>query len=344
VSFSSHRDLYGDNDSEIGSVGIPFQQQTANRSEEWGWASGYIIDSSNGSITLQLEDQPQQQQFINPADSSCSLLSTFNIRNGNGKASSSGSSLGNDQSVVLPASAIGDGDVVMANEYQIAADGTPVCPDDLISLSHLHEPAVVECLQRRYEEDQIYTATGPVLLALNPFQNIRGLYGEANMKNYWERAEKKSKENLPPHVYAIADEAFRSMMRSLEQSLGSTGQDRPGESDQSILVSGESGAGKTVTTKFVMKYLAALSQRAGNQPEEQRAHQKVAEKKMQQSTAPTFQRLSISSKKPSVPSWLVGEVGTAECCWWQCRGWPLQRHLLERKWSVKFDRSSSASE
>jgi hypothetical protein len=297
VSFSSQRDMYGDNDSEIGSVGIFSQQQTANRSEEWGWTTGYMIDSSNGSITLQLDDK--QQQFLNPADSSSSIMSTSSHRNGNGKNISR---MGNDQTVVLPASAIHDGDIVMANEYQMSNDGSPTCPDDLISLSHLHEPAVVECLQRRYEDDQIYTSTGPVLLALNPFQNIRGLYGEANMKNYWDKAEKNTKENLPPHVYAIADEAFRSMMRSLDQSLGSTSQDRPGGCDQSILVSGESGAGKTVTTKFVMKYLAALSQRAGNQPGEQRAYQKVADKKKQQQQA--FPRLSNASKVPSVPSWV----------------------------------------
>ncbi|OEU13397.1 Myosin_head-domain-containing protein [Fragilariopsis cylindrus CCMP1102] len=156
----------------------------------------------------------------------------------------------------------------MANDYELSNNGNPICPDDLISLSHLHEPAVVECLQNRYEDDQIYTATGPVLLALNPFQNIRGLYGESTMKRYWEKSESQSKETLPPHVYAIADEAFRSMMRSLEQSLG--GSDKT-SCDQSILVSGESGSGKTVTTKFVMKYLAALSQRAGSQTKEKQA-------------------------------------------------------------------------
>jgi hypothetical protein len=310
VSYSSNRDMYGDNDSEVGSVGIFNQQQTSIRTEEWGWTTAYMIDSSNGSITLQLEDKQQQElHSLNPADSSSSIMSTSSRRyaNNGGKQNNSSSRIGSDQIVVLPATAINDGDIVLANEYQIANDGSSICPDDLISLSHLHEPAVVECLQRRYEDDQIYTSTGPVLLALNPFQNIRGLYGEANMKNYWEKAEKGTKETLPPHVYAIADEAFRSMMRSLEQSLGSTNENKPGGCDQSILVSGESGAGKTVTTKFVMKYLAALSQRAGSQPLEQRAYQKVAEKKNQQHQilAPTFPRLSTaSSNAPAVPSWV----------------------------------------
>jgi myosin-5 len=110
--------------------------------------------------------------------------------------------------LTLPSSALADGDIVMANEYEISHVGTPICPHDLITLTHLHKPAVVECLEHRYQDDQIYTSTGPVVLALNPFQSIRGLYGESSMKKYWERAERNQKESLPPHAYAIADSAF----------------------------------------------------------------------------------------------------------------------------------------
>jgi myosin-5 len=287
ASFSSQRDIFGDSDSEIGSIGIPFLQ-TNDRSEEWGWISACMVDSSNGKITIHLNEDT-----INPASADMPSSSLMHSPVRETSASSS------DPTVVLPSSALRDGDIVMANEYQISESGSLSCPHDLISLSHLHEPAVVECLQRRYNEDIIYTATGPVLLALNPFQNIRGLYGESTMKRYWEKAEKGSKDSLPPHVYAIADEAFRSMMRSLEQSLG---EDTGISCDQSILVSGESGAGKTVTTKFVMKYLAALSQRAGSQPEEKRAYQKVADNK-NKSTAAIKPNIAITTK-PSVPSWV----------------------------------------
>jgi myosin V len=286
ASFSSNRDPFGDNDSEIGSIGIPFLQTNNRSDEDWGWTSACMIDSSNGKITIQLEED-----MSNPAMSDMSSTSLMHspVRDGMN---------GGDSTVVLPASALKDGDIVMANEYQISSNGSLICPDDLISLSHLHEPAVVECLQRRYNDDVIYTATGPVLLALNPFQSIRGLYGESTMKRYWEKAEKNTKDTLPPHVYAIADEAFRSMMRSLEQSLG---EHDFLTCDQSILVSGESGAGKTVTTKFVMKYLAALSQRAGSLPEEKRAYEKVAEKKRASAAAMTK---VPTTQKPSVPSWV----------------------------------------
>ncbi|KAG7346912.1 myosin head motor domain containing protein [Nitzschia inconspicua] len=292
TSFSSQRDLFGDNDSEIGSIGIPFLQANNRSDEDWGWTPACMVDSSNGKITIQLHEDNiiTMANNNNPADVSSSSLMRSSIRDG--KIG------GGDSTIVLPVSALKDGDIVMANEYQISTNGAMVCPDDLISLSHLHEPAVVECLQLRYEEDIIYTATGPVLLALNPFQSIRGLYGESTMERYWDKAEKNSKETLPPHVYAIADEAFRSMMRSLEQSLG---KQNCLPCDQSILVSGESGAGKTVTTKFVMKYLAALSQRAGSLPEEKRAYEKVAENKKRASTA----KPKVSNtQKPAVPSWV----------------------------------------
>ena len=116
-------------------------------------------------------------------------------------------------------------------------------PQDLTSLTHLHEPAVVYCLQRRYERDLIYTYTGKILLALNPFRILDGLYGDRIMRQYWNP---NPLERPEPHIYAIAQDAYRSMLQIGE--------------NQSILVSGESGSGKTVTTKLIMGYLAARSQ------------------------------------------------------------------------------------
>eukprot|EP00554_Chaetoceros_debilis_P008058 CAMPEP_0194079130 /NCGR_PEP_ID=MMETSP0149-20130528/5363_1 /TAXON_ID=122233 /ORGANISM="Chaetoceros debilis, Strain MM31A-1" /LENGTH=1393 /DNA_ID=CAMNT_0038760523 /DNA_START=295 /DNA_END=4476 /DNA_ORIENTATION=- len=157
-------------------------------------------------------------------------------------------------------------------------------PSDLTTLPHLHEPALIYCLRSRYAMDEIYTATGPILLALNPFKDVRGVYGDDLMKRYSERGHgllngvviKKKKKSgkdgntsgaLPPHVYGIADNAYRAMMRAMEDintitSSGDASIDH--KPDQSILVSGESGAGKTVTTKIIMKYLAGLSKRSSS--------------------------------------------------------------------------------
>lgn len=127
-------------------------------------------------------------------------------------------------------------------------------PDDLTVLTHLHEPAVVYCLQRRYQQDWIYTYTGKILLALNPFRPCPELYGPNVMKQYTANNVILGNEKQPPpHVYAVAQDAYSSMLRAMHvHSSGTT-------EDQSILVSGESGSGKTVTTKIIMQYLATLS-------------------------------------------------------------------------------------
>ncbi len=151
-------------------------------------------------------------------------------------------------------------------------------PSDLTNLTHLHEPAVVFSLRHRYALDKIYTSTGPILLALNPFKDIKGIYGDDLMRQYCDRGqsfmngvtiEKRSADRtLPPHVYAVADNAYRAMMRALEDARGGSIPDEI--HDQSILVSGESGAGKTVTTKIIMKYLANLSKRSGAKKSEKK--------------------------------------------------------------------------
>lgn len=203
-------------------------QVSLGRSHAWGWRRGILIETTKGSITVQIEGE---------------------------------------QTVKLANDAIQQGKILLANAYPTDEKGNPCPPNDLITLTHLHEPTVVESLQFRYALDQIYTSTGPVLLAVNPFQNVRGLYGESVMRQYWERAEQSTNVDLAPHVYAIADESFRGMMRGLEDG-------KPAH--QSILVSGESGAGKTVTTKFVMKYLAALSHRStARKLAEDRAYEKA---------------------------------------------------------------------
>lgn len=132
-------------------------------------------------------------------------------------------------------------------KLQNAAEDSAV--ENLVNLFVLNEPSILECLQLRYADDKIYTYTGPILIALNPFKQITDLYEAGLLEMYFNFGLMKAQgllefatiENLPPHVFAIADAAYRSMMSALEKGFGSK--------DQSILISGESGAGKTETTK-----------------------------------------------------------------------------------------------
>ncbi|KAL3502311.1 hypothetical protein ACH5RR_036760 [Cinchona calisaya] len=114
--------------------------------------------------------------------------------------------------------------------------------DDLMQLSYLSEPSVLYNLQYRYNRDMIYTKAGPVLVAVNPFKKVP-LYGNGFIEGY------RGKKIDSPHVYAIADTAMREMIRD--------------EVNQSIIISGESGAGKTETAKIAMQYLAALGGGSG---------------------------------------------------------------------------------
>ncbi|CAL8166745.1 unnamed protein product [Prunus armeniaca] len=119
--------------------------------------------------------------------------------------------------------------------------------DDMTKLSYLHEPGVLQNLKIRYELNEIYTYTGNILIAINPFQRLPHLYDGHMMQQY----KGAPFGELSPHVFAVADVAYRAMINE-------------GKSN-SILVSGESGAGKTETTKMLMRYLAFLGGRAATE-------------------------------------------------------------------------------
>ncbi|KAJ3135563.1 Myosin type-2 heavy chain 1 [Physocladia obscura] len=111
--------------------------------------------------------------------------------------------------------------------------------DDLSNLSYLHEPAVLHNVKLRYSQQQIYTYSGIVLIAMNPFAKL-DLYSPDVMREY----SGKRRGELEPHLFAVAEEAYRALIRNGK--------------NQSVIVSGESGAGKTVSAKFIMRYFAIV--------------------------------------------------------------------------------------
>ncbi|KAG8582058.1 hypothetical protein GDO81_007897 [Engystomops pustulosus] len=123
------------------------------------------------------------------------------------------------------------------NQVFPAEEDTLKHVEDNCSLMYLNEATLLHNIKVRYSKDKIYTYVANILIAINPYFDVPKLYTSECIKKYHGR----SLGTLPPHVYAIADKAFRDM-KVLKMS-------------QSIIVSGESGAGKTENTKFVLRYL-----------------------------------------------------------------------------------------
>ncbi|XP_029124619.1 myosin-9 isoform X2 [Cajanus cajan] len=150
-----------------------------------------------------------------------------------------------------------DAEIEAGNRKKVVAKLSKIYPkdteapaggvDDMTKLSYLHEPGVLQNLKTRYELNEIYTYTGNILIAINPFQRLPHIYDLHMMQQY----KGAPFGELSPHIFAVADVAYRAMINE-------------GKSN-SILVSGESGAGKTETTKMLMRYLAFLGGRAATE-------------------------------------------------------------------------------
>ncbi|KAL8239242.1 hypothetical protein R6Q59_015809 [Mikania micrantha] len=149
--------------------------------------------------------------------------------------------LGNIQSVLGGKASVTllDGTVMKVSTGELLPANSEVLDgvNNLVELSYLNEPSVLCNLQYRYHRDVIYTMAGPVLLAINPFKDALNS-GNDVITAYKEKILES------PHVYAIADTAYSDMMRD--------------GLNQSIIISGESGAGKSITTKLAIEYLTEV--------------------------------------------------------------------------------------
>ncbi|GES66988.1 class V myosin [Aspergillus terreus] len=143
----------------------------------------------------------------------------------------------------------GETKTVETTQAELQVDNNPNLPplmnpamleasEDLTNLSHLNEPAVLQAIKLRYAQKEIYTYSGIVLIATNPFARVDSLYVPQMVQVY----AGKHRASQAPHLFAIAEEAFADMLRDGK--------------NQTIVVSGESGAGKTVSAKYIMRYFA----------------------------------------------------------------------------------------
>lgn len=126
-------------------------------------------------------------------------------------------------------------------------------PDDLVNSADISEQSILWSLEKRFTRDSIYSAIGPILIALNPYTLIENLYSASTLQHYIKTQladpitslKMTSSNPLPPHVWIIAHNAYSQL--------------RERGARQAIIISGESGAGKTEATKKCLQYLSAMS-------------------------------------------------------------------------------------
>ncbi|XP_049332772.1 unconventional myosin-X [Astyanax mexicanus] len=116
--------------------------------------------------------------------------------------------------------------------------------EDMAALQDLHEGAILHNLHLRYTQHSIYTYIGSILAAVNPYQCIPEMYDVSAVERY----SRHHLGEIPPHIYAIANECYRSLWKR--------------SNNQCVLISGESGAGKTESTKVILRFLSLMSQQS----------------------------------------------------------------------------------
>lgn len=116
---------------------------------------------------------------------------------------------------------------------------------DLCNLPDLNEMTLLDNIRNRFQHSHIYTYVGSILIAVNPFKFFP-IYNPKYVKMY----QNKRLGELPPHIFAIADAAFYTMLRK--------------KKNQCIVISGESGSGKTESTNLLLHHLTALSQKGSH--------------------------------------------------------------------------------
>ena len=149
--------------------------------------------------------------------------------------------------------------------------------DDVLHLPEISEASLLHTLRLRYKREDIYTAAGPILISVNPYKSLsrpdgESIYSEKEMIYY--RTHRGEFEEKRPHLFEVADRAYSALMDSIHNTTNDPIEDEDpvllleGHAagtvrNQSIIISGESGAGKTEATKIIMKFLARITRKSG---------------------------------------------------------------------------------
>ena len=179
----------------------------------------------NENITIDLENSENNEKKTSPSKKK---LRRFN--------SSSREVFGMQNLKVLPR--------YKANNNTVDSGKTA---DAMGTLVHLHEASILNNIRKRFEKNFIYTSTGIMIVAMNPYKNL-DIYGTKVINKY--RGENLSSgSKLQPHLYLVAGQAYQNIRTNMK--------------NQSIIICGESGAGKTVSTKLILQYISIVGGKAG---------------------------------------------------------------------------------
>lgn len=126
-----------------------------------------------------------------------------------------------------------------------------VATPDLVDMEHLHEAGILYNLQHRHANERPYTRSGDLVVSVNPFQWLSHLYTETNQKLYatqlvWQNSTTDPRQGLEPHIYEVSSLSYA------ELAFQGT--------NQSIIITGESGSGKTEATKLLMHHITSVQQ------------------------------------------------------------------------------------
>ncbi|KAI9999273.1 hypothetical protein PInf_004093 [Phytophthora infestans] len=198
----------------------------ADSADESVWLAARVLEVRQAAVTVELEIQREEE----PA------TSRFKHR---GSYDDDDASQSNRRDVALTFGPSGECINVLPRNMPREQDQR-----DLVALPHLHEASILNALRLRYERHAIYTHIGDILISINPFQDLPQLYGDEILKGYAYDHNSPFGDRVTttdprePHLFAVARAAYIDIVQNARS--------------QSILISGESGAGKTEATKIIM--------------------------------------------------------------------------------------------